>query len=219
MNSEMERLYRAAKELKGVTSQTALARLLNSTPQTIHNWELRGISKQGILLAQKVIGCSASWIETGAGHMSIGTQPNVSRAQVGEKRIPLISYVQAGSWTGIVDIYQPGDADEFLLTDQDLSDTAFALEIKGDSMLPDFKEGDRVIIDPAIQPNPGDFVVAKNGDNEATFKKYRPRGTTATGAVIFELVPLNDDFPSMRSDVTPILIVGTMVEHRKYRKR
>jgi len=219
MNPQMDRLYQAAKDLKGVSGQTALARLLNSTPQTLHNWEQRGISKQGLLLAQKVVGCSASWLETGAGAMAMNTIRNVVSSAVGEKHIPLISYVQAGAWTSIVDNFQPGDADEFLLTDQELSDSAFALQIKGDSMLPEFKEGDRVIIDPLVQPNPGDFVVAKNGDDEATFKKYRPRGVNENGTVLFELVPLNEDYPSLHSGVTPIVIVGTMVEHRKYRKR
>ncbi len=86
-------------------------------------------------------------------------------------------------------------------------------------MLPEFKPGDRVIIDPSTSPQPGDYVVAKNGEEEATFKKYRPRGVNERGDVVFELVPLNEDYPSMRSDVTPIRIVGTMVEHRKYRRR
>lgn len=219
MNTQMERLYSAAKELKGLNGQSALARALNTSPQTVHNWELRGISKQGLLLAQRIIGCSAQWVETGLGPMNIGSGQNVKSAPIGALRIPLISYVQAGCWTGIVDNFQPGDADDWLLTDLELSDCAFALQIKGDSMLPEFKEGDRVIIDPTVEPMPGDFVVAKNGENEATFKKYRPRGTNENGVNVFELVPLNEDYASMRSDSQHISIIGTMVEHRKYRKR
>ncbi|KAG1243050.1 hypothetical protein G6F65_022664 [Rhizopus arrhizus] len=82
-----------------------------------------------------------------------------------------------------------------------------------------FNEGDIVVIDPEVEPLPGDFVVAKNGEHEATFKKYRPRGVTERGAVVFELVPLNPDYPSLRSDISAIQIIGTMVEHRRYRKR
>lgn len=169
--------------------------------------------------AAKLLGVSAEWLATGDGDVRQPTPSQLAPAAIGSLRIPLISYVQAGVWTGVVDTYQPGDADEFLLTDLELSANAFALEIKGDSMLPEFKAGDRVIIDPAISPAPGDFVVAKNGAEEATFKKYRPRGINEHGDIVFELVPLNEDYPSMRSDQVPIRIVGTMVEHRKYRKR
>lgn len=121
--------------------------------------------------------------------------------------------------TEAVDAYSLGDAAEWLLTDLELSPSAFALRIKGDSMLPEFREGDTVIIDPAVTPLPGDYVVAKNDDNEATFKKYRPRGLNEQGQPVFELVPLNEDYPSLRSDRSNLQIIGTMVEHRRYRKR
>lgn len=143
---------------------------------------------------------------------------NVTPAAIGGTRIPVINYVQAGMWSGVIDGTQHSDADDWLTTDQQLSRSAFALEIKGESMLPEFKPGDRVIIDPEISPLPGDFVAAKNGEEEATFKKYRPRGADASGEAIFELVPLNDDFATIRSSETHIRIVGTMVEHRKYRR-
>lgn len=143
---------------------------------------------------------------------------NVSPAPIGARSVPLISAIQAGMWSEIVDNFQPGDADEWLLTDLELSAGSFALTIRGDSMLPEFNPGDRVIIDPAIEPHPGDFVAAKNGEQEATFKKYRPRGMDANGKMVFELVPLNDDYPTLRSDIDQIRIVGTMVEHRKYRR-
>jgi SOS-response transcriptional repressor LexA len=169
--------------------------------------------------AAKLLGVSAEWLATGGGTHSVQDKSNITPAQTGGKQIPLVSYVRAGNWSGVVDAYQPNEAQDWLMTDLELSESAFALEIKGDSMLPDFKPGDRVIIDPGINPQPGDFVVAKNGEDEATFKKYRPRGMDASGNVVFELVPLNDDYPTLRSDVTPIKIVGTMVEHRKYRRK
>lgn len=169
--------------------------------------------------AANLLGVSAEWLATGESGQFVLDKSNVSTAQIGTKQIPLLSYVSAGLWAGAVDAFQPNDAHEWLITDLELSSGAFALEIKGDSMVPEFKPGDRVIIDPDITPQPGDFVVAKNGEDEATFKKYRPRGMDASGNVVFELVPLNEDYPTMRSDAIPIRIVGTMVEHRKYRRR
>lgn len=86
-------------------------------------------------------------------------------------------------------------------------------------MNPVFNEGDLVIIDPDESPRPGDYVVASNGGDEATFKKYRPRGIDENGQEVFELVPLNEDYPPMHSDRQHIEIIGVMVEHRIFRKR
>ena len=115
--------------------------------------------------------------------------------------------------------YEVGAGYAVEYTDDKLSKWAFALDIEGMSMMPEFRPGDRVIIDPELSPNPGDFVVAKNGGNEATFKKYRPRGVDEKGNEIFELVPLNEDFASMRSDTTQLQVIGVMTEHRKRYRR
>lgn len=145
---------------------------------------------------------------------------NVKAAPRGARAIPVISPIQAGMLKEITDPYLPGAGFDVLYTDDDLSRWAFALEIEGDSMLPEFRPGDRVIIDPEVQPQPGDFVAAKNCAEEATFKKYRPRGIDAQGNDIFELTPLNDDYPTLRSDVQELHIIGVMVEHRKkYRRK
>jgi DNA-binding transcriptional regulator YiaG len=56
------RLYAAAKELRSVTGQSAVARLLEVTPQVVKNWEKRGLSSEGALLAQRIIGCNANWL-------------------------------------------------------------------------------------------------------------------------------------------------------------
>lgn len=203
-------------------SRAQLAAAIGVSTSAISQWlsgSVKTLKGQSAAKIEAATGVRAAWIVEGTGPKLVGDAGNVAPADMGVRKIPLISYVQAGAWAEAADPYVLGDAAEWLLTDLPLADTAFALEIKGDSMLPEFKPGDRVIIDPTIAPQPGDYVVAKNGDQEATFKKYRPRGGNERGDVIFELVPLNEDYPSMRSDITPILIVGTMVEHRKYRRR
>lgn len=212
-----ERL-RAARDEAGLT-QLEVATAAGVSQGTVANIEsgLRQNPRELMAIA-KAVNVQPEWLKSGRGHKRLDTSHNVTPAPMGVRRVPLISYVQAGAWTEAVDNFNPGDAEDWLMTDLKLSKTAFALEIKGDSMLPEFKPGDRVIIDPEVVPIPGDFVAAKNGKDEATFKKYRPRGADESGNAIFELVPLNEDFESMRSDVVAIKIVGTMVEHRKYRR-
>lgn len=135
--------------------------------------------------------------------------------RVGRREVPLISYVQAGMMTEVIDPYSLGEGFETILTDEECSEQSFALRIKGRSMLPRFEPGDTVVIDPQRQPRPGDFVVAKNTNEEATFKKYRPRGMDDRGDVVFELVPLNEDFATLHSERDHLHIIGVAIEHRK----
>ncbi|NDV73517.1 SOS response transcriptional repressor [Burkholderia cenocepacia] len=144
---------------------------------------------------------------------------NVEPAPRGQRSIPVISYVQAGMMTEAMDPFALGEGFETVVTDLDVSEGSFWLKIKGISMLPEFPEGDMVLIDPSVTPLPGDFVVAKNTEEEATFKKYRPRGTNDRGEATFELVPLNDDFPTLYSERDHLRVIGVMMEHRKYRRR
>jgi SOS-response transcriptional repressor LexA len=144
---------------------------------------------------------------------------NVEPVEASWRRVPLISFVQAGMMTEVVDPFSLGDGFEIVLTHLPVSSRTFALRIKGESMLPEYKPGDVVIIDPDVAPQPGDMVVAKNTEEEATFKKYRPRSTNERGDMIFELVPLNDDFPTLNSERDHLHIIGVEVEHRKFRRR
>lgn len=144
---------------------------------------------------------------------------NASPPSQGARPVPVISSVQAGALREVEDPYPVGAGYEVIYTDTEMSKWAFALDIKGDSMFPDFKEGDRVIIDPKITPQPGDFVVAKNDEHEATFKKYKPRSYDQGGRIIFDLVPINPDYPTIHSDIQQVHIIGVMVEHRTYRRK
>jgi len=144
---------------------------------------------------------------------------NVVPAHLGLRPIPVISSVQAGALRDMETPYPTGAGYAYEYTDQDLSPWAFALDVEGLSMSPEFKPGDRIIVDPEISPNPGDFVVARNGSEQATFKKYRPRGIDGAGNMVFELVPLNDDYPTLRSDTEHLSIIGVVTEHRKKLRR
>lgn len=156
-------------------------------------------------------------LELPARYFEVGAS-NVQLADMGDRRIAVISEIQCGNFRDIVDAFERGDGDGFLSTDLELGPYAFALKLEGDSMLPEFKAGDRVIIDPNIRPNSGDMVAARDSKSRGTFKKYRIRGIDASGREVFELIPLNDEYETLRSDMEPLEVIGTMVEHRRYRQ-
>lgn len=179
--------------------------------------DLQGFSPQ--LLSKIADALSVPVSELFSDDSPASPHQNMEMAQPDIHRIPVISYVQAGVWTAPNEIREYDGNMSYITTDLELGDRAFAIVIRGNSMEPEFTEGDLVLIDPDEPLHPGDFVVAKNGEEEATFKKYRPRGYGEDGQEIFELAPLNDDYPTMRSDRQHIQIIGTMVEHRRRRRR
>ena len=170
--------------------------------------------------AANALGLNPGWLATGEGQKAAAFDTNVRPAPPGMRTYPVISKIQAGKVKEMVYPYEPGDGFAVEFGEDDASPWAFYLEIEGDSMLPEFKPGDRVLIDPEVQPRPGDFVAARNTKQEATFKKYRVRGIDESGHEVFELVPLNNDYPVLRSDERHLVVIGTMIEHRrKFRRR
>lgn len=213
-----DRIRRLRKSL-GLT-QVKLAQMLGIKAPSVVQWESdkTNLSGENLLNAAKLFGVTPDYILYG-GEIEQSAAPNMEMAQPDIHRIPVISYVQAGVWTAPNEIRECDGNMAYITTDLDLGQRAFAIVIRGNSMEPEFTEGDLVLIDPDEPLHPGDFVVAKNGEEEATFKKYRPRGYGEDGKEIFELAPLNDDYPTMRSDRQHIQIIGTMVEHRRRRKK
>ncbi|HDZ8855704.1 TPA: helix-turn-helix domain-containing protein [Aeromonas dhakensis] len=210
---------RELRKKHGLTQQK-LGELIGVKKSSISQWENDEHSPSGDNLAQlsKVFGVSAHWLATGKGSPELSS---VEPAVIPQgNRVPILSYVQAGNWREMCEQATTFDGNvEYVSAGGEIGPYGFGLWLRGDSMLPQFKEGDLVIVDPDESPQPGDYVVAKNGSDEATFKKYRPRGIDENGQEVFELVPLNDDYPTMHSDRQHIQIIGVMVEHRSYRKR
>lgn len=213
----------ANPELRKIT-QASVAKVAGVSPTAAGYWfaDKNGMNAEQARLVAEFLAVDAVWLEKGTGEPIAADarfDKNVSPVTMGKRAIPVISAIQAGAMREISSPYEPGDGSATIFVDDSYSKWVFALEIEGNSMTPDYQPGDIVIIEPEWEPRPGDCVVAKNGHEEATFKKYRQRGTDAAGNAIFELIPLNEDYPTVRSDETPLFIIGVMAEFRRKVKR
>jgi SOS-response transcriptional repressor LexA len=193
-------------------SQSQLARLVGVKQQTISYICAPDSPSSTSRYASKiasVLGVNPAWLQSGEGGKYDPTvRIELEGVEVSVRQIPLISKSAA------VEFLKDGNTEitHALMTDAKIGKNAFAVEIDGDSMRPLFRPGDRVVIDPDLLPEPGDFVLASS-DGSVTFRKYRARGDN-----LFELAPMNDDWPVIRSDAG-VKVLGVMVEHRSYRHR
>lgn len=142
----------------------------------------------------------------------LGLESEVSDARMPGGRVPLISWVQAGHWGEAIDIYQPGDGEDWIPVRHAPGPNAFALTVTGDSMVSpygsrSYPPGTIIVVDPAIEPAPGSRVVAKlidGADHSVTFKELRE------DAGQWFLKPLNPQYPTIPV-TTDTIIVGTVV--------
>jgi SOS-response transcriptional repressor LexA len=174
-----------------------------SYSQNWTHWEKRGFPSKRIATAATVLGVSIEWLATGSGakhplsinamlpglSSDIAIESNVSHGPTIHGKVPLISWVQAGHALEVVDLLHPGDGFEWIDTTCQIKAHTYALRVQGDSMTPDFPHGCIIVVEPELDPLPGDFVIAKNGDDEATFKQLIKDGAD------YYLKPLNERYP------------------------
>lgn len=124
-----------------------------------------------------------------------------SREQPGAGRgVPLIGFAQAGAGGYFTDAGFPaGEGWENIELPGKVGEGAYALEVQGDSMLPLYRHGDILVVDPDVKVRRGDRVVVKTLGGEVMAKVLQ-RQT----AQQIELLSLNPDHPNRlfaRTDV------------------
>lgn len=104
--------------------------------------------------------------------------------------VPLLGFAQAGS-DGFFDDagFPAGQGWDEIAFPGLQEDGVYALEISGDSMIPVFRDGDRILVSPSIEPRRGDRVVVKTHAGEVMAKELA-RVTART----IELTSLNRDY-------------------------
>lgn len=109
------------------------------------------------------------------------------------RRIPVISWVAAGAFSGVDTVICDAEIDEWLPPNEDCGRNGYGLIIVGSSMSPHFIPADRIYVNPDIQTfdlKTNDLVIVScAGDTEATFKRLIIEGSNQY------LQPLNPDWP------------------------
>jgi len=114
---------------------------------------------------------------------------NVSPGPDIKGEVPVISWVQAGHPEEAVDLHHPGQADEWVDTTVPVRRHTFGLWVENDSMTPVFPPGIRIIVEPEMDAEVGDYVIARDADGHTTFKQLVQESGD------YYLRPLNPQYP------------------------
>lgn len=218
MSDFLQRLCKIA----GTSNQSEIARKLDIPPTTLSNWISRGVSKGGALKISQAYGVSIEYVLTGQGEMTAKPTPTDLQNKIYKmegkvnsleyakpvKILPIVNEVQAGQFTEIGD----NEFDEYEPAHH--KDGTYWLRVKGDSMTPDFVQGDLILVGRERVASTGNYVVALlENDPKATFKKYRE--CFENGERYHELIALNSFYPPIDSRIKPFEIIGVVLEHKR----
>lgn len=188
-------------------TRTEIAKAAKKSQSAVTQWlsgdtkELKSDSAAGI---QAFTGFNAVWLATGQGARMAEEATNVAAGPNMGGSVLILSSVQAGNFKEFVNNYSHTENEaERIPTAVPVKQFTFALRVEGDSMEPDFKEGMIIIVEPELDPLPNDFVIIKNGNEEATFKQLVKDGPD------WYLKPLNDRYP-MKPFTPDMRIVGVV---------
>ena len=210
MDTLGQRILKLRKEKK--LARDALGKKIGVSKTSIKNWEdgENPPKLEHLQAMANYFGCSVEYL-------THGTDNGDNFKKIQEKpirRAPVLNFVQAGSFC---EYHDDAISDESEPVIGSAGVNVYWIRLEGNSMEPDFESGELVLIDPDIQPNPADYVIAlRKGEKAVTFKKWRPRGfDEATGEEYSQLIPSNPDFPIIDSRFTPFSICGVAVQRNQ----
>ena len=123
------------------------------------------------------------------------------------KQIPLLGFARAGKGGYFDDSGFPaGNGWEEIDVPGVTDNTAYALEITGDSMLPVYREGDTIIVSPNATLRKGDRVVVRTADGQV-MAKIMQRQTAKT----LELASFNKDHDTKTLDMKEVDWVARII--------
>ncbi|EBB0468105.1 helix-turn-helix domain-containing protein [Salmonella enterica] len=196
-------------------TQLALAKKLGVSRVSVTKWENGTTKPDGENLHQlaQALSTTPEWILYGSGDEAIDDTRVVPFLKP-PVAVPIISAVQAGLWTDSYACSRLTDVISWTQTTANVSDEAFGLVVRGESMTnpqgpPSIPEGSIVIVEPhygQLDDLYGKIVVAiLDGTSEATVKKL------VWDSPYSYLMPLNPLFKPIQIDGN-CRIVGKVVQ-------
>ncbi len=129
-----------------------------------------------------------------------GKSPGDRPLPVQAPTVPLLGFAQAGAGGFFDDAGFPaGQGWDLIELPAQSGEGSYALQVQGDSMLPLYRHGDMLVVQPSAPVRKGDRVVVKTSSGEVMAKVLQRR-TAST----IDLVSLNPEHPDRRLDAREV---------------
>ncbi len=157
-------------------TQQQVADAIGVSKTSVIYWEKdENLPKHDSLMAlAKILGVTSDYLLYGKEGDSLNKNVTVPFLIAG-RFVPIISWLQAGTWTRSVSVLMETQFREWLPPNPKCGKNGYGLIVIGESMSPDFRPSDKIYVNPDFQISDlktGDLViVACDGETEATFKK------------------------------------------------
>ncbi|HUO97380.1 MAG TPA: helix-turn-helix transcriptional regulator [Rhizomicrobium sp.] len=190
---------------KNKLSASGLAKLAGLDPTTF-NKSKRG-APTGKLRWPSTESISKILTATGASLEEFVALVGDGAARAPLRLVPLVGMAQAGSRGFFDDAGFPAGSGWDEIPFPELGDEhAYALEVSGDSMLPVYRDGDRIIVSPAASARRGDRVVVKTLAGEVLAKQL-----TRLTAQRVELKSLNPAFEDRSFALSEVAFIHRII--------
>lgn len=169
MNTLQERIsiaFNYAKQKDKTVSKTNLAAASGVSRQAVSQWftgATKSLDSTTLFKVATYLKVRPEWLDGQGGSMvDIGGELTTNVSEIGSRSVdvPLISWVQAGDWkNGQLETLGRSDY-QMVLSIFDTGQNGYALRVEGESMSPNYMQGDVIYINPDKVPVHGNRVVA-----------------------------------------------------------
>lgn len=157
-------------------TQQQVADAIGVSKTSVIYWEKdENLPKHDSLMAlAQILGVTSDYLLYGKDNDSLDKNV-IAPFPIAGRLVPVISWVQAGTWTTADSVPIGTQFKEWLPPNPKCGKNGYGLIVVGESMSPDFRPSDKIYVNPDFQISDlktGDLViVACDGETEATFKK------------------------------------------------
>lgn len=214
-NTKLGKLLRESRKAVGL-SQAQAADIFGVERQTVGAWERgkNGPQRERAQLVADTYKIDVAKIDPLARPVKLVDTVNLELHKIPIIRLETTILKKLGDTREVEKAFR--GVGKSMLAVTDAFKQCFAVSVSDNAMSPDYKLGDICIVDPNIEPEEDDTVVASFPGEALILRRYHVRGKDSAGKIAFDLVSPNADYRTLTANASnPADILGVVIEFRR----